>query len=412
MTTKHVLYGSLAERDFLAVLILVVNAFSWYFPLYVFLEDTFRAYMDSAILLAVFGVHYAAAIGFAAASTFLIRRIRRDLFLSIWMIIGAAVSAMMIMIQTNSVLFIWLTSFLLGMSLGLGFPSCLAYFGDFGAGESRGGLGGIVWFVSGICMLLLGLLASVSSFTVAVLIFAAWRGIGLILFLLVKPDEIPEETVVDVPYKSILVDRYFLLYLIPWTMFCLVNFLEIPITNILFGTDIAYFVPVAEFGIGGVIALIGGWIADSVGRKRVIIFGFIMLGIGYAVLGLFQNIIFSWYLYIILDGAAWGIFALMFYLVIWPELAGNRMKERYYFIGVLPFLISSYILILFTPYAELVPIAAAFSLASFFLFLAVLPLLYAPETLPEKQIELKRLRSYTEKAKKLREKRQEASDET
>jgi len=328
------------------------------------------------------------------------------------MIIGAVVSAMMIISEINNVVYIWLMPFLLGMSLGLGFPSCLAYFGDFGVGESRGALGGIVWFVSGICMLLLGLLASISSFTTAVLIFAAWRGIGLVLFLLVKPDQIRKETVVDASYKSILVDRSFLLYLIPWTMFCLVNFLEIPITNILFGTDIAYFVPVAEFGIGGVIALIGGWIADSVGRKRVIISGFIMLGIGYAVLGLFPNIILSWYLYIILDGAAWGIFALMFYLVIWPELAGNRMKEKYYLIGVLPFLISSYILILFTPYAEMVPISAAFSLASFFLFLAVLPLLYAPETLPEKQIELKRLRSYTEKAKKIREKHQETSDKT
>ena len=102
----------------------------------------------------------------------------------------------------------------------------------------------------------------------------------------------------------------------------------------------------------------------------------------------------------------------MFYLVIWPELAGNRMKEKYYLIGVVPFLISSYILILFTPYAEMIPISAAFSLASFFLFLAVLPLLYAPETLPEKQIELKRLRSYTENAKKIREKHQELSDKT
>ena len=71
---------------------------------------------------------------------------------------------------------------------------------------------------------------------------------------------------------------------------------------------------------------------------------------------------------------------------------------------MLPFLISSYIQILFTPYAEFVPVSAAFSLASFFLFLAVLPLMYAPETLPEKKIELKRLRKYMEKAKKVKEK--------
>jgi hypothetical protein len=132
-----------------------------------------------------------------------------------------------------------------------------------------------------------------------------------------------------------------------------------------------------------------------------------MLGIGYAMLGLFPSIILSWYFYTILDGVAWGIFSLMFYLLIWSELAGNRTKEKYYLIGVLPFIISSYIQILFTPYAKLIDVSAAFSLASFFLFLAVLPLMYAPETLPKKKIELRQLRKYAEEAKKTKKKYEE-----
>jgi len=47
---------------------------------------------------------------------------------------------------------------------------------------------------------------------------------------------------------------------------------------------------------------------------------------------------------------------------------------------------------------------AIFSFAAFFLFLAVIPLMYAPETLPEKLIRQKELRRYVEKAKKIREK--------
>jgi len=119
---------------------------------------------------------------------------------------------------------------------------------------------------------------------------------------------------------------------------------------------------------------------------------------------LFSSFDFSWYLYIVVDGIAWGIFSLMFYLVIWSELAGNRIKEKYYTIGVLPFLIASYIQKVFTPFVELVNESAAFSLASFFLFIAVLPLLYAPETMPEKRIELNRLRKFAEDAKKIKEK--------
>ena len=129
-----------------------------------------------------------------------------------------------------------------------------------------------------------------------------------------------------------------------------------------------------------------------------------MLGIAYAVLGLFPETFFSWYLLIVLDGVAWGIFSLVFYMVVWADLARDRIKEKYYLVGILPFLISSYIRILFTPHAELGDVSTAFSLASFFLFLAVLPLLYAPETLSEKEIEKKRLRKYLEDVKKVKRK--------
>jgi MFS family permease len=190
-------------------------------------------------------------------------------------------------------------------------------------------------------------------------------------------------------------------------MFCLINFIENPIVNDFFGEDLALFIPLAEFGIGSFAALIGGRISDSVGRKRVVILGFIMLGMGYAILGLFSNITLSRYLYLILDGIAWGIFLMMFFMVMWSELAGKRIKEKYYLIGALPFLISSYLEIAFTPYAELIDISTAFSLASFFLFIAVFPILLAPETLPEKKMELRRLRRYIEKAQEIREEHKE-----
>ena len=91
-------------------------------------------------------------------------------------------------------------------------------------------------------------------------------------------------------------------------------------------------------------------------------------------------------------------------MVIWGELAGNRVKEKYYFIGVLAFPLSSYVEVVVTPYIGLIPASASFSLASFFLFLAVLPLMYAPETLPEKKIQIRRLKGYIEQAKKFTEK--------
>ena len=411
MARNSVMNSVLLQRDFLAVFIIVVSTFSWYFPLYLFFQSTLgRLQLESTFLLVAFGVQYVAAVCSAIVGTALVKRFpSRDTLLSVWMLVGIVASTSMVALETFGTAYILLVSFLLGISLGLGFPSCLAYFGDYSIEENRGRLAGITFFASSLCILFIGLLLSFSTLVVGALILAAWRGIGLFLFLVTrsKQDCHEEDTMhayIEVSYKSVLLDRSFLLYLVPWIMFCLINFLEAPVLTIFLREDFVSFIPIAEFGIGSFAALIGGWVSDSVGRKRVVIFGFITLGIGYAVLGLFPSIILSWYLYIILDGVAWGIFLLMFYLVLWADLAGNRIKDKYYLIGILPLLISSYIQILFTPYAKLIDISAAFSLASLFLFLAVFPILLAPETLPEKKIELKRLRKYVEKAKKVKEK--------
>ena len=402
MSGKSGISSVLLQRDFLAVFIVIVNAFSWYFPLYLFFKSTLE---ESTFLPVALGVQLVAVVGSAIVGTTLVRRFpNRDALLSVWMFVGIMASLLMVTLEAYNVLFILLVSFLSGISLGLGFPSCLAYFGDYSIEENRGSLAGVTFFASGVCILLIGLVLNFSTLVVGALILAAWRGTGLFLFLLMRSkQDYREEKAIEVSYQSILLDRSLLLYLVPWIMFCLINFLEAPVVDLFLGKDFTSFIPITEYGIGGFVALIGGMFADSVGRKRVIILGFILLGIGYAMLGLFSEIVLSWYLYIILDGVAWGIFSLMFYLVIWAELARNKTKEKYYLIGTLPFIISSYIQILFIPYARLIPVSAAFSLASIFLFLAVLPLVYAPETLPERKIELKRLRKYVEKAKKVEE---------
>jgi MFS family permease len=228
--------------------------------------------------------------------------------------------------------------------------------------------------------------------------------IGLIIFTTIRPKKNLTKEKANISYREIIEERSFLLYLAPWIMFCLVNFLEAAVLRHLFGPDFYNLVPMMEFGVGSVAALVAGIFADMVGRKSVIIFGYVMLGLGYAVLGLFPDSVFSWCFYIAVDGIAWGIFALMFFITIWGELAGSRPKDKYYFLGILPFFSSTYIEILFEPYAHAISVFASFSLASFFLFLAILPLVYAPETLPEKNIRQREVRDYVERAKKTKEK--------
>jgi len=86
------------------------------------------------------------------------------------------------------------------------------------------------------------------------------------------------------------------------------------------------------------------------------------------------------------------------------------MREKYYAIGSFPFFFMVFVRELLAPYVVAIPVSAAFSFASFFLFLAVIPLMYAPETLPEKEIRRRELRKYIEKAKKIREKYEREED--
>ncbi len=398
----------LASRDFFAAFFIVVNSLSWYFPLFVLVTGSLSSgEFGYATVLALFGVHYVTVIVAALFGIFLVPRImsRRGLLL-LWMMVGVVCTLPVITLDMGNLTLLFPMMFALGVSLGLGFPTCLAYFANYGIAGQKGRISGVTYCVAGLGIFSIGLLTILNgSLLMDVVALGVWRLIGLLVFLLAQPRVAEPGHEVEVTYRKVLNDRSFLLYLVPWLMFGLVNYLEGPILRSL-NKDIFNIVPVAEFGVGSIVALVAGFFSDMVGRKRVVMFGFIMLGIGYAVLGLSPQNTFSLYFYVAVDGIAWGILALMFFLILWGELAENRVKDKYYFLGVLPFLISSYLEQIASPFvlSEISDYTRVFSFASFFLFVAVLPLMYAPETLPQKNIELRRLRNYLDSARKLKDK--------
>jgi len=150
--------------------------------------------------------------------------------------------------------------------------------------------------------------------------------------------------------------------------------------------------------------LFTGFLIDLYGRKRILLYGFIALGIAYATVSIAPSSQILWYFYSIIDGIATGSFVIILLFTIWGDLSPQGASEKYYAIGGLPYISIVVIKEIIRPYVILIPVTAAFSFASFFLFLAVIPLMYAPETLPEKLIRRRELEKYVEKAKKIREK--------
>ena len=106
------------------------------------------------------------------------------------------------------------------------------------------------------------------------------------------------------------------------------------------------------------------------------------------------------YVFMTLDGITWGLLFSVFLTVVWGDLGEGYEKEKFYVIGGVPFLLANFLSVLINPYAASIPLGTAFTVASFFLFVAVIPLMYAPETLPEKAMKDRDLKSYVEKALK------------
>jgi len=396
----------IAPRYAVATIVLLSNAFIWYFCAFAaFKGIVTEANLNYFDALVVWSANFCGAALSALVGAILIGKIgKRTTFLALWTMLGVFSSLALIYANATVISNMVIFSLLLGVSFGLGMPVAMASFVDSTVIERRARFGGIILFINyaGAFVLLLAIIAS-NIFTNA-LILATWRILGLIpLFLIKFPENIVKNT--RHSYISILGQKPFFLYFIPWLMFSLANSLSIPVQSEILGPSLVESLVLIENILVGVFAIIGGFLSDFLGRKRMAITGFVMIGLGYAILGIYSQSIVVWYFYTVVDAAAWGIFDAIFLMTIWGDIAHGERSEKYYALGGLPYLLSGFLQLIMGSYiAEFIPAYAIFSFTAFLLFLAVLPLMYAPETLPEKSIQDRELKQYIGKAKQEKEK--------
>ncbi len=384
-------------------ILLVVNTFAWYITTYaVFNTIVNELHLLETEKLSLFAIYF---VGIAATailgSKFLAHA--RTKSLSLWLFMGA-IATLLLATFSSDMLTDASIAFFFGASIGIGLPSCLSYFADSTSVENRGFVGGIIWSTVGFTVLIFAVLISMLGHWEAIITLSIWRLLGGISFPVLNRKHAKPAAQKSPSYLELIRKRTILLYLFPWVMFSLINFAEAPILENVFGAEFFAFVQFVEFAFVGVFAIVGGVVADFAGRKRVVIAGFIMLGIEYAALSAFSSSPVAFYLFLALDGITWGFLFSVFFMALWGDLGENYEKEKYYTLGGLPFILAAFLSVLIKPYASAISPTAAFSFASFFLFLAVIPLMYAPETLPEKHIKERELKSYIEKAKKVKEK--------
>jgi MFS family permease len=294
-----------------------------------------------------------------------------------------------------------------GIALGLGIPCCLSYFADCTETKNRGRTGGIIFFFISLAFPLFSSLHRMLGLYFFSVFSVIWMVSGLIFLLLLKPKKTSSiKAGENVSMISILANKQFYLYFIAWIIYSFIDNLEMPILRQFLVETFGQASKDFMLNIGTFVTAFSiftiGFLIDLYGRKRALVYGFISLGIAYAFIGINPSNLIFWYLYFIISGAASGFFIVIFVFTVWGDISPKGTREKYYAIGSFPYFFIVFISELLVPYITLIPAFTAFAFASFFLFLAVLPLMYAPETLPETEIKRRELREYIEKAKKIR----------
>ena len=379
---------SIHRRQFFLIFFLIFNSITWFFTILfsIVWEEPYLWLLPAATVVSFL-------IGPLIA-----KRVSRMRFLLLWVLLGVISSLFSAVLPEFGEHGVAILLVLWGFSFGIGFPSCLALIPTLTRVEERGRVGGVIFFLTYALLPLFILTIGDLDISSSSLPLAVWRGLGLLLFFLKVDFGAPPK---PVSYSSFVPGRRFLLYFIPWLIFCLINYLEQPILEQSLGTDFLETLLIVQFLVGSLVCLISGWIMDFKGRKWTILIGFVALGLGYAALSLSPSLSVAQGFLIVVDSIAWGIFTVAFSFVIWGDIANNRRAEKFYGLGIAPYILAIGLAIFATPSLEVLDLGKALPLASFFLFLAVIPIFFAPETLPEKVLKEREIKKYVEEAKKV-----------
>jgi len=387
---------SIRQKNFLLIFLLILNSVTWFYMIVYITGLTAPELIPFASSLR--WLFYLTVIVSALIGPVIVERVNRIRFLRFWVLLGV-ISSLLLILPISSKYEVAILMGFWGFTFGIGFPSCLALIPTLTSVEERGRVGGMIFCVTyAVLPLFLFAIVQLDIFF-ALLMLAGWRSLGLGAFLLhINMDDTVQPR--PVSYPSILRRGTFFLYFFPWLTFCLINYFGYQVFEQSFGKSMMAWIGIIEFTVGSLFCLIGGWLMDLKGRKLVIIGGVAMLGLGYALLSLFPSVIPVQAFYMIVDGIAFGLFTVAFIFIVWGDMSDGKRGEKFYALGNIPVPIAIMISLLISPWLKTLGLSSTFSIASFFIFLAIIPIFLAPELLPERVLKKRELKGYVEKVKK------------
>jgi MFS family permease len=392
------------RRKFAAVSLFNLGSLAWFFLLLFYMSDIFASMTQNDPFWGYHNIGQILFFGFAIfwsiTTSFIAGKVSRRKLLISSIFLGTFSTILMALLQGT--ISAAVLSLLAGMSLGLGLPSSMALVADYTVVEERARVSGTIIFGTFVTAILIIALIRILNLGVLgdLLLFAAVRATSFSALVIDKCDNPSpmlkkENRLTSTAYKE------FFFYFFPWVMFGVASSLAwnlIPTTvyptEIALGTTLRY-VFIAVFG------LVAGFMADRFGRKQPIIIGLIVLGVGFALLG-FNFSGTTVIAYVALSGVTWGLFFVVF-LAVPGDLSVVGSREKFYALGYILPLAGMFSLVAI-PGPDLSPILKASSFAqllSIILFLSIIPILRAKETLPKQKIQERKMKEHVKRIGKL-----------
>jgi len=280
----------------------------------------------------------------------------------------------------------------------------MAILADYTVVEERGRVSGIiilVTFIIAFASMAVKQIFSLAPVAIA-LLFAVVR-LSSILALIIDKSERVVSSAKEKIHLSFTVNREFLFYIFPWVMFSIASSLAwnvIPqqtyTVELALETTLRY-IFIAVFGLAA------GVMADRFGRKRIIYIGLVVLGVAFAMLGFSLSHTFVlwlhrlWYVYLALSGVTWGSFFVVF-LTVPGDLSDPDSREKIYALIAGLFIAGA---IPVPDVSRVFPVDSLSQLLSIIVFLSIVPVLRAKETLHESKIRKRKLREHMERISKI-----------
>jgi MFS family permease len=393
---------SIHSRKFVAITILASGSISWLFFLYYNFESIFAGLASDPLLIYAGKALFLSCGAFSAIiGSAISGKVKRRKLLLSWITLGVLATASLAVFQGS--FFAIFSSVLLGVSLGLGYPSFTALMADSTIVEERGRVSGFIILLSFVMVAFAVIAVSLFDLGLVgiVLLSVFLRATSYFALIL---DSCDREQGQGKSWLAILTNRNFSFYLYPLLMFyvatALISFVWTGLPdNSDYRMAFAIGSPLHFLG-PAIFGLVAGFLADRFGRKQIIIVGLVMLGVSFALLGLYPSA-FSVLVYLVISGVAWG-FLIVIYLAVPGDVAFPGSREKFYAVGaIIPLLIYMGLVAISQLLNVGVPANVLSPILAIIVFVSVIPVLRASETLHEAKILERKMREHVKKVSEL-----------